>query len=113
MRGFQVDFQEGFYGSPGIDLNWFFLTSCNQDILTNQLEELIEIYHRTLFLTLEKLNYQKTKPTLIDIKNEIEKKSHHGKYLPRAVDVLKNINLLNSNKNRFGHTFVYDSNIFK
>ncbi|KAG4065559.1 hypothetical protein HA402_013329 [Bradysia odoriphaga] len=73
-----IDYQEGFFGSPGIDLNWFTYTSCNQDVLTNDVQTLYQYYYTVLAETLKKLKYPKDIPSLADIQNEIQKKGNHG-----------------------------------
>lgn len=74
----KIDYQEGFFGSPGIDLNWFTYTSCNQEVLTNDVQSIYQYYYTVLAETLKKLKYPKDIPSLADIQNEIEKKGNHG-----------------------------------
>uniref|UniRef100_A0A1L8DZT5 Putative ecdysteroid kinase n=1 Tax=Nyssomyia neivai TaxID=330878 RepID=A0A1L8DZT5_9DIPT len=73
-----VDFQEGFFGSPGIDLNYFLYTSVEVDLLLNHYDVLIAFYHGELEKTLKLLNYSGKLPTLQDIHNEIIKIGAHG-----------------------------------
>lgn len=74
----KVDYQEGFYGSPGIDLNWFIFTSCNQLVVANDIPTLYQYYYTTLEDTLRKLKYPKDIPSFVDIQKEIHKKGYHG-----------------------------------
>lgn len=75
---FQIDYQEGYYGSPAIDLNFFFYTSIQDDVLENHLDELIELYQSTLSDTLSALEYKSNIPTLQNIKTMIRKKFDHA-----------------------------------
>lgn len=73
-----IDYQEGFFGSPGIDLNWFTYTSCNQDVVANDVQTLYQYYYTILSETLKKLKYPKDIPSFADIQSEIQKKGYHG-----------------------------------
>uniref|UniRef100_A0A1B0D1Q3 CHK kinase-like domain-containing protein n=1 Tax=Phlebotomus papatasi TaxID=29031 RepID=A0A1B0D1Q3_PHLPP len=72
-----VDFQEGFYGSPGIDLNFFLYTSVEIDLLLNNYDDLLAHYHDELLKTLKLLGYIGKLPTLSDIQNEVVSKGDH------------------------------------
>lgn len=74
----QIDYQEGFFGSPGIDLNWFIFTSCNQQVVANDVQTLYQFYYTTLVDTLKKLKYPKDIPSFDDIKREIHRNGYHG-----------------------------------
>lgn len=69
-----VDFQLVYFGSPGIDFNFFFYGSLNEETRIKSSKKLIRIYHQTLAETLAKLNYPKPIPTLHEIHVEILKK---------------------------------------
>ncbi|GAB0088781.1 uncharacterized protein DMENIID0001_032450 [Sergentomyia squamirostris] len=73
-----VDFQEGFFGSPGIDLNFFLYTSVEVDILLNNYDDLLRHYFIELESTLTALEYKGKLPTLQDIKQEVISKGDHG-----------------------------------
>ncbi|XP_055856494.1 uncharacterized protein LOC129919585 [Episyrphus balteatus] len=73
-----VDYQEGYFGSPGIDLNWFIFSSWPTDIFTNQRDQLIEVYQNVLKNVLQKLEYDQRIPTTEDVKREIVNKGYHG-----------------------------------
>lgn len=70
----QVDFQECYWGSPGIDLNHFLYSCCNNDVHENHLDEVIQFYHDNLATTLRDLDYPKI-PTIKDIQAEFDRKS--------------------------------------
>ncbi|KAL7032151.1 hypothetical protein ACKWTF_007236 [Chironomus riparius] len=72
-----VDYQESYFGSPGIDFNHFFYTSCNYEVHNNHIDELIVFYYNNLVATLKLLNYEKI-PSIDDIKYEIKNKSKQG-----------------------------------
>ncbi|XP_013110859.1 uncharacterized protein LOC106089560 [Stomoxys calcitrans] len=73
-----IDFQEGFYGSPGIDLNYLIFTSLQADVFQCHFDDLVLAYHQSLCDTLVELNYQHRIPTLDDVKKEIYSKGFHG-----------------------------------
>ncbi|XP_058455856.1 uncharacterized protein LOC131433087 [Malaya genurostris] len=70
-----VDFQNCVVGSPIIDLVYFLTSSPSYDVLEKSKDELVYIYHETLSLLLQRLNYKKTIPSLIDLQVELLK---HG-----------------------------------
>uniref|UniRef100_A0A182JZL1 CHK domain-containing protein n=1 Tax=Anopheles christyi TaxID=43041 RepID=A0A182JZL1_9DIPT len=61
-----LDYQLSYYGSPGVDLNFFLYGSLQP-----------KLYHTTLRWTLEELDYGGTIPTLPDIHVEIIRKGFH------------------------------------
>lgn len=73
-----VDHQEGFFGSPGIDLNHFINTSCNLEVQVNHVDKLIDRYHQVLSETLEKLGVNVI-PTKEEILHAVQSKIDHGK----------------------------------
>lgn len=73
-----VDFQESFYGSPGVDLNHLFYTSADFEVHEKHLDDLLESYTDTLAMTLKKLNYKKKIPSVDDIKLEFISKADNG-----------------------------------
>ena len=74
----QVDYQEGYFGSLGIDLNYFIYSSWHKDVFINHKDELIAGYHQVLSETLAKLNYDQKIPSLQDVHDEIRLKNEHG-----------------------------------
>lgn len=72
-----VDFQMSIWGSPGMDLNYFFYTSLQLCILQNKREALVRVYHESLQQTLNDLKYKKI-PTLQDIMLEVKRREPYG-----------------------------------
>ncbi|CAL7950532.1 unnamed protein product [Xylocopa violacea] len=60
-----VDFQLSLYGSPSIDLHYFFNTSLNEDVYDNHMDDLYEEYLRVLSATMKQLGC-KTQPITIE-----------------------------------------------
>uniref|UniRef100_W8BND4 CHK kinase-like domain-containing protein n=1 Tax=Ceratitis capitata TaxID=7213 RepID=W8BND4_CERCA len=73
-----VDYQEGFYGSPGIDWNFFIFSSWQMEVFQNHFEDLLTKYHSVLSELLYKLNYDQRIPTVDDVRKEIINKGFHG-----------------------------------
>ncbi|XP_037896110.1 uncharacterized protein LOC119641470 [Glossina fuscipes] len=73
-----IDFQEGFYGSPGIDWNYFIFSSWQLEVFQHHFEDLIMVYQLILSNFLRKFNYQGRIPNEKDIKLEIMSKGSHG-----------------------------------
>lgn len=73
-----IDFQEGYYGSPGIDLNYLFCSSLTIDTYKKCKNEFIKEYQETLSDVLKKLHYSKHIPTIEDVQTEILNKAYHG-----------------------------------
>ncbi|XP_055909080.1 uncharacterized protein LOC129943997 [Eupeodes corollae] len=78
-----IDFQFSFCGSPGFDLNYFFYTSLQLDVLKTKRDQLIEIYYQSLRETLKELQHDFI-PSLEDIQNEIFKKELYGFFVSFA-----------------------------
>ncbi|XP_053661021.1 uncharacterized protein LOC128710006 [Anopheles marshallii] len=72
-----LDYQLAFFGSPGVDLNFFLYGSLQPEVRVAHLPDLIQLYHTTLQSTLEQLYYTGTIPTLPDIHVEIIRKGFH------------------------------------
>lgn len=78
-----VDYQECFWGSPGIDLNHFLYTSCDLNVLENHVDDLIRFYYHHLRGALENLLMKDDTcslkiPTLEDIQEEFQRKRDQG-----------------------------------
>lgn len=73
-----IDFQLSYFGSPGIDLNFFFYGSLNQESRVSFKTKLIKIYYETLSETLVALKFPKPIPSLHDIHVEILKTGMNG-----------------------------------
>uniref|UniRef100_A0A1Y9IV82 CHK domain-containing protein n=1 Tax=Anopheles minimus TaxID=112268 RepID=A0A1Y9IV82_9DIPT len=72
-----LDYQLAFFGSPGVDLNFFLYGSLRTEVRTVHLPDLVQLYHTTLRSTLEQLHYAGTIPSLPDIHVEIIRKGFH------------------------------------
>jgi thiamine kinase-like enzyme len=73
-----VDFQLSYFGSPGIDLNFFIYGSLSTETRVSSKHKLIKMYHQTLAKTLKILNYSDSIPTLHDIHVELLKTGMNG-----------------------------------
>ncbi|KAL5274231.1 hypothetical protein ACFFRR_000783 [Megaselia abdita] len=88
-----IDFQEGYYGSPGIDLNYLFCSSLTKDTYIQHKNELIIEYQNTLSDILRKLHYSKYIPSVEDVHFEILNKGFHGLATVTAtLPILMNMN---------------------
>lgn len=76
-----IDFQYAAWGSPAIDLFYFFNTSLPEDLHLNAQDELIQFYYQHLSDTLVKLKYQEDIPSLHKFHMQLQEKSFYGKYL--------------------------------
>ncbi|KAH8359982.1 hypothetical protein KR093_009933 [Drosophila rubida] len=72
-----IDFQFSAWGSPAIDLHYFFCTSLQLEVRKKYLNELIEYYHGVLVETLRALNFTGYIPTLRQMWLQLEK----GKFM--------------------------------
>ncbi|XP_016983174.1 uncharacterized protein LOC108047488 [Drosophila rhopaloa] len=68
-----VDFQNCFWGSPAIDLQFFFYTSIRQEVLLNQQDELLTQYYHSLQETLIHCGFREPLPTFDQLKNEMQR----------------------------------------
>ena len=73
-----VDFQESFFGSPGIDLNHLIYSSADFNVHENHLDDLLKLYANVLAATLKNLNYKKEIPSLKDVQAEFKSKADNG-----------------------------------
>ena len=73
-----LDFQMSFWGSPVADLFYFLISSVKDDVKVVHFDEIIEYYHEQLVESLEKLKYDKHKPTLEELKEEMMEKKELG-----------------------------------
>ena len=73
-----IDFQISFWGSPAVELLYFFISSLNDDIKVDYFDELVEYYHNELVNNLKMLNYEKPVPTLEELNVDIVEKSHYS-----------------------------------
>ena len=72
-----MDYQETFFGGPGIDLNHFLYTSCDLNVHTNHVDDLIGHYYKNLVAALKHLSYPKI-PSLELIQEDFQRKSDQG-----------------------------------
>lgn len=73
-----VDFQLLHFCSPGIDFNYFFISSANLEVRKKHRHRLIEEYHNTLCNTLTALGYNEKLITLEEVYEEIDRKALYG-----------------------------------
>lgn len=66
-----VDFQIGYWGSPGLDLTYLLFSSSADDIFEREWDQLLRIYHDELISTLKKLNFSKPLPSFTYLKMEL------------------------------------------
>ncbi|XP_067639105.1 uncharacterized protein [Eurosta solidaginis] len=72
-----IDFQMTYWGSPGVDLNYFLYTSIQFDVLKNKREELLKVYYSNLLAKLEELNY-KPLPSFQQLLDEVRRRASYG-----------------------------------
>lgn len=72
-----VDFQMSVYGSPGFDLNYFFFTSMQLDVLKEKREELLMSYHKSMCDILKAYNYENI-PSFKEILIEVRRREKFG-----------------------------------
>lgn len=73
-----IDFQTCFWASPTIDLQYFFVSSLQDDIKVDHFDELIKYYHTELVNNLKMLNYEKPVPTLKELHEDLLEKGFFG-----------------------------------
>lgn len=73
---FQIDFQLCCYGSPVLDLGYFFYLSSSDEIKFNQekFHELVKLYHEQLSCTMRHLKCQTKPPTLFQLQQEYSRR---------------------------------------
>ncbi|KAM7348680.1 uncharacterized protein ACRADG_007935 [Cochliomyia hominivorax] len=79
-----VDFQMSIWGSPGIDLNYFFYTSLPVKLLKEKREQFIKIYYGELKKSLEELNYNNV-PSYEQIREQVRKRELFGFFANHAI----------------------------
>ncbi|XP_016956103.1 uncharacterized protein LOC108028677 [Drosophila biarmipes] len=75
-----VDFQNCYWGSPAIDLYFFFYTSIKHEILVNNLENFLKHYFRCLQETLKHCGFKGPLPTFDQLKDEMQRCLLYGYY---------------------------------
>lgn len=79
-----VDFQMSIWGSPGIDLNYFFYTSLPVQLLKEKREYFIKTYYEELQRSLKELNWFQV-PTYQQIREEVRKRELFGFFANHAI----------------------------
>lgn len=70
-----IDYQMPYWGPPILDLTNSFYTSSEKGIHEKEWYDLIQYYHEILSTLLEKLNYPKAIPSLIDLHEDFRKRA--------------------------------------
>ncbi|KAH8350699.1 hypothetical protein KR084_004471 [Drosophila pseudotakahashii] len=73
-----IDFQLSVWGSPGIDLNYFFYTSLTLDVLRHRRPQLLRTYHARLAKTLLDLDLGVPVPSYEQILEEVHRREAYG-----------------------------------
>ncbi|KAH0548878.1 uncharacterized protein LOC123261583 [Cotesia glomerata] len=73
-----VDFQLCVYGSPAVDLAYFFNTSPSEEVLSKHTDNLIEEYVKVLSETMKKIGCKRSPPSIADIKKSLAKRDVYG-----------------------------------
>ncbi|XP_020801950.1 uncharacterized protein LOC110178979 [Drosophila serrata] len=79
-RAILVDFQDCFWGSPAIDLQFFFYTSLQLEILLTRQDELLKHYFHCLHETLTFCFFMEPVPTFDQLKDEMHRCLFYGYY---------------------------------
>ncbi|XP_055844515.1 uncharacterized protein LOC129910934 [Episyrphus balteatus] len=72
-----IDLQMSIFGSPGFDLNYFFYTSMQLDVLKEKREELLKTYYKSFSDTLKAYKYENI-PSFEDILLEVRRREPFG-----------------------------------
>ncbi|EDW76265.1 uncharacterized protein Dwil_GK15368 [Drosophila willistoni] len=73
-----IDFQLSVWGSPGIDINYFFYTSTKLDVLQQRRPQLLKRYHDRLAGTLLGFNMDIPVPSYEQILQEVHRREAYG-----------------------------------
>jgi len=73
-----IDFQLSVWGSPGIDLNYFFYTSLTLEVLRHRRTQLLRTYHARLAKTLLDLDMGIPVPSYEQILEEVHRRESYG-----------------------------------
>ncbi|KAH8260890.1 hypothetical protein KR044_000018, partial [Drosophila immigrans] len=74
-----VDFQNSFVGSPAVDLQFFFYTSLQLDVLLQERQSLLQYYFECLCETLTACNFESL-PTFAQLEAEMQRCFFYGYY---------------------------------
>ncbi|EDV31069.1 uncharacterized protein Dana_GF15176 [Drosophila ananassae] len=73
-----LDFQGSFFGSPAIDLHFFFYTSLQSEDLFNRQDELLDFYFRHFTDTLKECKFKGQLPTFGQLQDEMHRCLYYG-----------------------------------
>lgn len=73
-----IDFQISQWSSPVVDLIFILFTSCQAQVIVEEGEDLVKLYHSELVKCLETLKCKKNAPSLEDIQTELKKRGALG-----------------------------------
>ncbi|XP_034667580.1 uncharacterized protein LOC117901077 [Drosophila subobscura] len=80
-----IDFQLSIWGSPGIDLNYFFYTSLSLEVLRHKRPQLLRIYHTRLSETLLNLDLGIPVPSYEQILEEVHRRECYGFFASHGI----------------------------
>ncbi|ALC38387.1 CG9497, partial [Drosophila busckii] len=80
-----IDFQLSVWGSPGIDLNYFFYTSLSLDVLKHKRPALLKTYHNRLTETLFNLDMGVAVPTYEQVLKDVQRRESYGFFASYAI----------------------------
>lgn len=100
------DYQLAYFGSPGVDLNYFLNGSVQESVREKNWFEFIRYYHTILAETLRKLRYSGNIPTLQDIHVEIVRTGFHS---VNAVFCLLPLAMMEDSENAAMDVFLQES----
>ncbi|GAB0090928.1 uncharacterized protein DMENIID0001_057080 [Sergentomyia squamirostris] len=93
LDSLMIDYQFVYWGSPGIDLNYFLFTSVENTVRKTMWNYLIHHYHSVLSSTLKDLGVNCRIPTVVDIHSEINHTGFQGFF----ACILKSVQMMRSN----------------
>ncbi|XP_034943301.1 uncharacterized protein [Chelonus insularis] len=73
-----VDFQLCVYGSPGVDLSYFFNTSLSETVLMNHKNDILNEYLNVLTATMKKIGCKTSPPSMNDLQKILRKTEPYG-----------------------------------
>lgn len=79
-----VDYQMTMWGSPGIDLNYFFYTSLPVDLLISKREYFIRMYYNELKKNLSEMKYKHI-PSFEELRSLVAKREPFGFFANHAI----------------------------
>ncbi|EDW02990.1 uncharacterized protein LOC6562380 [Drosophila grimshawi] len=73
-----IDYQMSVWGSPGLDLNYFFYTSLELDVLKHKRPQLLRCYHNRMTATLRRLDMGVPVPSYEQLLAEVHRREAFG-----------------------------------